>query len=58
MAPRQRIQSQQSLTYDDAADSTQISKDRKARKGSTLNDTEADIARDNHDYFNLVTLVG
>jgi hypothetical protein len=58
MAPRQRIISPQSSTYDDAADSTQISQDRKARKGSALNETEADIARSNHDYFNLVALVG
>ena len=50
-----------STSYDNNHETeTLISDNRKTttrRKPATLNQTEADIARDWHDYFNLVALV-
>ena len=59
MAPRQRVLAQSS-TYDESSESSvSLSEDKKgiSRKLETLNQTEADIARDWHDYFNLIALV-
>jgi hypothetical protein len=61
MAPRQRIVTPQSSTYDEASESSKnaLSGERKSllRKQSTLNQTEVDVAIAWHDYFNLVALV-
>ena len=55
MAPRQRL-SQQPSDDVDHSESTSLM-DKKFKKSLTLNQTEADIARDWHDYFNLIALV-
>lgn len=59
MAPRQRTFTTPP-TEDDSAESTTLLADQSKgirRKAKLLNQTEADIARDWHDYFNLVALV-
>eukprot|EP00934_Nitzschia_sp_Nitz4_P001348 Nitzschia sp. Nitz4//scaffold213_size37731//27729//28766//NITZ4_007724-RA/size37731-augustus-gene-0.53-mRNA-1//-1//CDS//3329542077//1348//frame0 len=60
MAPRQRIlnSSRGSCEYESSENVTSLQDQRKiSRKPSTLNQTEADIARDRHDYFNLISLL-
>lgn len=58
MAPRQRtFASRQASDYEPAESSTLVPKGVPAKQSSMLNQTEADIARDWHDYFNLVALV-
>jgi hypothetical protein len=56
MAPRQRFPLQASSDEPDSTESTALV-DEKVKRSSTLNQTEADIARDWHDYFNLISLV-
>lgn len=58
MAPRQRSLNSQSSAYDES-ESSPLSEDGKkiTRKPSTLNQIEADISRDRHDYFNLIALI-
>jgi hypothetical protein len=67
MAPRQRsLSSRPEDSYESAEsllpDELQRPKNKLNNNGNTappptLNQTEADIARDQHDYFNLVALV-
>lgn len=56
MAPRQRFPQQASSYEPDSAESTALVNE-KVKRSSTLNQTEADIARDWHDYFNLISLI-
>lgn len=58
MAPRQRtFASRQATDYEPSESSTLVPKGVPPKQSSMLNQTEADIARDWHDYFNLVALV-
>ena len=54
MAPRQRITREASDV--DSSESSSLM-DKSSKRMPTLNQTEADTARDQHDYFNLIALV-
>jgi hypothetical protein len=59
MAPRQRLSPQGTSDVYPSESSTLSKEDRRVatKKTSTLYQTEADIARDRHDYFNVGALV-
>ncbi len=57
MAPRQRTFATLRPSDDEPSESTTLVSKGIPRKSSMLNQTEADISRDWHDYFNLVALV-
>jgi hypothetical protein len=62
MAPRQRLSSRPEDSYESTESLLAEERQQSKKIGSapplpTLNQTEADIARDQHDYFNLVALV-
>jgi hypothetical protein len=57
MAPRQRFPQQASSSDEADSPESMTLVDKQIKRTSTLNKTEADIARDWHDYFNLIALV-